>query len=309
MTGAARRFLRDGSAVAGLVIVAVLILGAIFGPLLDPVSPIAIDHALLGHPLPPSWQHPLGTDLLGRDEFVRALYGARVSLAVGITAMLVAIVIGTLYGAISGAAGGIVDSIMMRSVDALLSFPSFFLIITVEALTGKFALYLIVLVIGLLSWMGVARLVRGEILSLREREFVEAARAIGAGPARIVLRHLIPNALGPVVVAGTLAVGDFILIEAGLSYLGLGVQVPTASWGNMLQDALNPAARNAYWLIVTPGLSIVFALLGFSLLGEGLRVAIDRTQGQARSSGVEPTPAQAGRTSGQAPATATDAIV
>jgi ABC-type dipeptide/oligopeptide/nickel transport system permease subunit len=132
MTGAARRFLRDGSAVAGLVIVAVLILGAIFGPLLDPVSPIAIDHALLGHPLPPSWQHPLGTDLLGRDEFVRALYGARVSLAVGITAMLVAIVIGTLYGAISGAAGGIVDSIMMRSVDALLSFPSFFLIITVE---------------------------------------------------------------------------------------------------------------------------------------------------------------------------------
>jgi peptide/nickel transport system permease protein len=120
---------------------------------------------------------------------------------------------------------------------------------------------------------------------------------------------LIPNALGPVVVAGTLAVGDFILIEAGLSYLGLGVQVPTASWGNMLQDALNPAARNAYWLIVTPGLSIVFALLGFSLLGEGLRVAIDRTQGQARSSGVEPTPAQAGRTSGQAPATATDAIV
>jgi peptide/nickel transport system permease protein len=295
MTGTIRRFLREGSAVAGLVIVAILVFGAIFGPLLDPVSPIAIDHALLGNPMPPSWQHPLGTDLLGRDEFVRALYGARVSLTVGITAMLVAISIGTLYGAIAGAAGGALDSLMMRTVDALLSFPTFFLIITVEALTGKFALYLIVLVIGLLSWMGVARLVRGEVLSLREREYVEAARALGVSPARLVLRHLIPNALGPVVVAGTLAIGDFILVEAGLSYLGLGVQVPTPSWGNMLQDALSPDARSAYWMVVTPGLLIVFALLGFSLLGEGLRVAFDRTQGQELTGTVEDSSVPAAR--------------
>jgi len=209
--------------------------------------------------------------------------------------MIVAITIGTLYGAISGAAGGRIDSLMMRSVDALLAFPSFFLIITVEALTEKFALVIIVLIIGLLSWMGVARLVRGEVLSLRERDFVEAARALGASPARLVLRHLVPNALGPVVVAGTLAIGDFILLEASLSYLGLGVQVPTPSWGNMLQDALTPDARSAYWLIVTPGLLIVFALLGFSLLGEGLRVAFDRTQTQELTGAFEDTSAPAGR--------------
>jgi peptide/nickel transport system permease protein len=184
---------------------------------------------------------------------------------------------------------------MMRTVDALLSFPTFFLIITVEALTGKFALYIIVLVIGLLSWMGVARLVRGEVLSLREREYVEAARALGVSPARLVLRHLIPNALGPVVVAGTLAIGDFILVEAGLSYLGLGVQVPTPSWGNMLQDALSPDARSAYWMVITPGLLIVFALLGFSLLGEGLRVAFDRTQGQELTGTVEDSSVPAAR--------------
>ena len=295
MSGFVRRFWREGSAVAGLSIVLILIFSAVFGPLLDRASPIAIDHALLGHPLPPSLQHPFGTDLLGRDEFVRALYGARVSLTVGITAMIVAITIGTLYGATSGAAGGRVDSLMMRSVDALLAFPSFFLIITVEALTEKFSLVIIVLIIGLLSWMGVARLVRGEVLSLRERDFVEAARALGASPARLVLRHLIPNALGPVVVAGTLAIGDFILLEASLSYLGLGVQVPTPSWGNMLQDALTPDARSAYWLIVTPGLLIVFALLGFSLLGEGLRVAFDRTQTQELTGAFEDTAVPAGR--------------
>jgi|SRR5271166_1004807 len=285
MSSFVRRFASEGASLAGLGIVALLIFGAVFGPLLYPVSPIAIDHTLLGHPLPPSWRHPFGTDLLGRDEFSRALHGARISLTVGITAMVVAVTIGTLYGAISGAAGGRVDAIMMRAVDAMLAFPSFFLIITVEALTEKFALATIVLVIGLLSWMTVARLVRGEVLSLRERDFVEAARALGAGPARLVLRHLIPNALGPVVVAGALAIGDFILLEASLSFLGLGIQVPTPSWGNMLQDALTPDARSAYWLIVTPGLLIVFALLGFSLLGEGLRVAFDR-QNQAQGLSV-----------------------
>ncbi len=295
MRGFTRRFMREGSAVAGLAIVCVLIFGALFGPLLDRVSPIAIDHALLGHPLAPSWQHPFGTDILGRDEFVRALYGARVSLTVGFTAMVVAISIGTLYGAISGAAGGRIDALMMRAVDALLAFPGFFLIITVEALTEKFALVVIVLIMGFLSWMGVARLVRGEVLTLRERDFVEAARALGASPARLVLRHLIPNALGPVVVAATLAIGDFILLEAALSYLGLGVQVPTASWGNMLQDALTPDARSAYWLIVTPGLLIVFALLGFSLLGEGLRVAFDRSQTQELTGAFEDASVPAGR--------------
>jgi peptide/nickel transport system permease protein len=272
-----RRFTRERSAVAGLTIVAIVVLGALLGPLLDPSSPIAIDHALMGSPTAPSFAHLLGTDLLGRDELARAFAGARVSLTVGVTAMLIAIIVGTLYGAVSGAAGGRIDSIMMRFVDALLSFPSFFLIITVEALTEKFALALIILIIGLLSWMSVARLVRGEVLSLRERDFVEAARALGANPARLVFRHLIPNALTPVVVAATLAIGDNILVEAGLSFLGLGVQPPTASWGNMLQDALTPDARNAPWMILTPGLLIVITLLGFSLLGDGFQVVLDRS--------------------------------
>ncbi len=275
-----RRFLRERSSVAGVVIVAVIILAAILGPLLYRTSPIAIDHALLGSPTPPSLAHPFGTDLLGRDELARAFTGARISLTVGITAMIVAIVVGTVYGAIAGAVGGRIDAVMMRVVDALLAFPSFFLIITVEALTNRFALALIVLIIGLLSWMGVARLVRGEVLSLREREFVEAARALGASGPRIIFKHLIPNALGPVIVAATLAIGDNILTEAGLSFLGLGVQPPTPSWGNMLQDALTPDAREAVWLVAIPGLLIVFTLLGFSLLGDGLAVVLDRSIAQ-----------------------------
>jgi peptide/nickel transport system permease protein len=242
MRSALRRFGRERSALAGIGIVAIVLLAALFGPLLYPASSIAIDHALMGSPTAPSIAHPLGTDLLGRDELARAFSGARVSLTVGVTAMLIAISFGTLYGATSGAIGGRVDAVMMRVIDALLAFPSFFLIITVEALTEKFALALIILIIGLLSWMSVARLVRGEVLSLRERDFVEAARALGAGPVRLIFRHLIPNALTPVVVAATLAIGDNILVEAGLSFLGLGVQPPTASWGNMLQDALTPDA-------------------------------------------------------------------
>jgi peptide/nickel transport system permease protein len=281
-----RRFFRERSAVVGVVIVSVVVLAAIFGPLVYGVSPIAIRHDLMGTPQAPSAGHLLGTDLLGRDEFSRALYGARVSLTVGVTAMLVAIGVGTLYGAVSGAAGGAVDAVMMRFVDAMLAFPSIFLIITVEALTNNFALAVIILIIGLLSWMSVARLVRGEVLSLRERDFVEAARALGASPARLVFRHLIPNALTPVVVAATLAIGDNILVEAGLSFLGLGVQPPMPSWGNMLQDALTPDARNAPWLVVTPGLLIVVTLLGFSLLGDGLQVVLNRSI-QQESSGID----------------------
>ena len=167
--------------------------------------------------------------------------------------MLIAISVGTIYGAISGAAGGVVDTLMMRVVDALLAFPSFFLIITVEALTEKFALVVIISIIGLLSWMGVARLVRGEVLSLRERDFVEAARAHRRESGRVVLRHLIPNALGPVVVAATLAIGDSSWSKRGSRTSGSACKCRPPSWGNMLQDALTPDARIAYWLVVTPG--------------------------------------------------------
>jgi peptide/nickel transport system permease protein len=277
MRAAWRRFARERVALVGLSAVALILFGVIFGPMLLPYSPIAIDHATIGYPQAPSAAHWLGTDLLGRDVLTRALVGGRVSIAVGFTAMVVAIVFGTLYGAISGMAGGAVDAVMMRIVDALFSFPSFFLIITVEALLNRFALAIIVLILGLLSWMSVARLVRAEVLSLKQRDFVEAARAIGASPARLVFRHLIPNALAPVIVTATFSIGDNILAEAGLSYLGLGVQPPMPSWGNMLQDALLPAVRSAPWLIVTPGLLIVATLVAFALIGEGLRAAVDVT--------------------------------
>ena len=278
----AQKFFGQRAGAVGLTIVAVLVLSAIFGPLFSHYSPIAIDHGTLGHPQAPSLAHLLGTDMLGRDELTRLLYGARTSLFVGLTAMLIGISIGTIYGAISAAAGGIVDTLMMRFVDALLSFPTFFLILTVEALKSDFSLPIVVAIIGLLSWMGVARLVRAEVLTLRERDFVSAAIALGASSQRLLFRHLIPNALGPVLVAASFAVGDNILTEASLSYLGLGVQVPTPSWGNMLQDALEPAVRNDWWLVISPGLCIVITLLGFSLLGERIRTLLDPRLAQER---------------------------
>jgi peptide/nickel transport system permease protein len=209
------------------------------------------------------------------------LFGARVSLEVGFSAMLVAVTFGTIYGAISAFYGGWVDAAMMRFVDMMLSFPTFFLILTVEAVTNNFSIVVIMLVIGMLSWMGVSRLVRGQILSLRERDFVSAARALGAEDGRIIWRHLLPNALAPVIVAATLAIGDNILTEAGLSYLGLGVQIPTPSWGNSLQNALDPETLAAPWLIVIPGLLIVLTVVAFNFVGEGLRDALDpKTRGR-----------------------------
>jgi peptide/nickel transport system permease protein len=272
---AARELFGDRSGAIGAGIIAFIALAAIVGPFLSPYSPIAIDHAIMGYPRAPSFSHWLGTDMLGRDQLTRLLYGARVSFTVGLTAMMIGISVGTIYGAIAASAGGKIDAIMMRFVDALLSFPTFFLILTVEALTSKFSLFVIVLIIGLLSWMGVARLVRAEVLTLRERDFISAATALGASRSRLLFRHLIPNALGPVLVAASFAVGDNILTEAGLSYLGLGVQVPAASWGNMLQDALEPMVRSDWWLLISPGLCIVITLLGFSLFGEGIRVVLN----------------------------------
>jgi len=275
------RFLRERTAVAGAAFVVLLVLVAAFGPLLDGTPPNAIDHAILGAPQAPSAAHWFGTDLLGRDIFVRSLYGARVSLMVGAAAMVVSFAIGLSYGAIAGAAGGIVDAAMMRFVDAMLSFPTFFLLLIIAALTEKFSLGIIILVIGLTSWPGLSRLVRAEVLSLRDRDFVEAARSLGATPARIVLRHLIPNALAPVVVASAFAVGDNILAESSLSFFGLGVQPPEPSWGNMLQDALAPEAQASPWMVLVPGLLIIATILAFSVIADGIRVALDRSITQA----------------------------
>jgi peptide/nickel transport system permease protein len=275
-----QRFLRERTAVAGLIFVLALIAAAVAGPFFDATPPDVINHALIGIPQPPSAQHWLGTDLIGRDEFIRALYGARVSLLVGAAAMLLSFAIGILYGAVAGAAGGVVDNLMMRFVDAMLSFPTFFLLLIIAALTNTFSLWIIIVIIGLTSWPGLARLVRAEVLSLRERDFVEAAHALGASPGRLVLRHLIPNALAPVVVAAAFAIGDNILAESSLSFFGLGVQPPEASWGNMLQDALTPQAEAAPWMVLVPGLAIVATVLAFSVIADGIRVAFDTSIGQ-----------------------------
>jgi peptide/nickel transport system permease protein len=270
-----RRFGRNRLALVGLFIVAVLIVCALFAPLISSFDPNAIDTSIMGTPEPPSLHHLFGTDVDGRDYFARMLFGARISLEVGFSAMLVAVTFGTFYGSISGFFGGAIDAVMMRFVDMMLSFPTFFLILAVEALTNNFNIIVIMLVIGGLSWMGVARLVRSQILSLRERDYISAARAVGAGDGRIMWRHLLPNALSPVIVAATLAIGDNILTESALSFLGLGVQPPTASWGNSLQKALDPDVLAAPWLTFIPGLLIVVTVMAFNFIGEGLRDALD----------------------------------
>lgn len=221
----------------------------------------------------PSLQHYMGTDQLGRDVFSRMLHGAKVSLSVGFVAVAISIFIGVLVGAIAGYYGRWVDSFLMRFVDIMLCFPSFFLILTVVALLGP-SLFKVMVVIGITSWMGTSRFVRAEFLSLRERDFVQAARALGVKDHRIIFRHILPNALAPVFVTATLDVATAILVEAGLSFLGFGVQPPAPSWGNILTEG-RAYIFDAWWLTLFPGLAILITVLSFNLLGEGLRDALD----------------------------------
>jgi len=269
-----RRFRRNKLALVGMGIILFMILVAIFAPWIALTTPEKINYELVGEFHPPSLKHPFGTDELGRDYFSRAVWGARISLGIGFTAMLIAVSIGTIYGLIAGYYGGMVDNIMMRFVDMMLAFPTFFLILTVEAVLDKPSIFIVMAVIGLFSWMGVARLVRGEVLKLKEMDFIQSARALGAGDMRIILKHLLPNSMGPVIVAATLKIGTAILIEAGLSFLGLGVQPPTPSWGNMLKYAQENMFK-APWLAIFPGILIVITVLGFNFLGDGLRDSLD----------------------------------
>lgn len=222
---------------------------------------------------PPSLEHYLGTDHLGRDLFTRMLYGSQISLSVGFVAVAISIFIGILIGSISGYYGGWVDSLLMRFVDIMLCFPSFFLILTIVALLGP-SLLKVMIVIGITSWMGTARFVRAEFLSLRERDYVQAARALGVKDSRIIFRHILPNALAPVFVTATLDVASAILVEAGLSFLGFGAQPPMPSWGNILTEG-RTYIFDAWWLTVFPGLAILITVLSFNLVGEGLRDALD----------------------------------
>jgi len=258
-------------AVGGLALIGVIFLIAGFASFVAPYDPGKTEVSVKLKS--PSLLHYLGTDQLGRDVFSRMLYGSRISLSVGFVAVGISIFIGVLVGAIAGYYGGWVDSILMRFVDTMLCFPSFFLILTIVALLGP-QIFNIMVVIGITSWMGTARFVRAEFLSLRERDYVQAAHVLGVKDHRIIFRHILPNALAPVFVSATLKVASAILIEAGLSFLGFGVQPPKPSWGNILTEG-RMYIFDAWWLTIFPGLAILLTVLSFNLLGEGLRDALD----------------------------------
>ncbi len=257
----------------GLTILLVLVAVSIFAPLITQYSPSAID--LKAYRLGPNSDHWLGTDTAGRDVFTRLLYAGRISLSVGLVAVSIYTVIGVVLGALAGHFGGWVDSVIMRLADVVLSFPSLIIIITLAAVLGP-SIYNVMLAIGLLGWPPIARLLRGQLLSLRETEFVIGARAVGCSDGRLIFRHMLPNAMAPVLVAATFGIAYAILIEAGLSFLGLGVQPPTPSWGNMLTDAQQLTVLESMpWLWLPPGLMIALAVLSINFIGDGLRDALD----------------------------------
>ena len=272
-TGIWQRFRRHRMAMAALLVLMLLAIGAIGAPVITRKNPYKVD--LSSYRKPPSKAHILGTDAAGRDVFSRLLYAGRVSLSVGLVAVAIYTAIGMTLGAVAGYAGGWVDGLAMRLADVFLSFPSLIIIITMVAVLGP-SIYNVMLAIGLLGWPPIARLLRGDLLSLRERDFVTAARAIGAPGWRIVIRHLLPNALAPIIVAATFGIANAILLEAGLSFLGLGVPLPTASWGNMLTDAQSLTVLSSMpWLWVPPGVMIALAVLSINFIGDGLRDALD----------------------------------
>jgi peptide/nickel transport system permease protein len=258
-------------AMAGGAVVALLFLVSLCAPFITPYDPAAINaYQVL---LPPSAAHWMGTDELGRDIFTRVVFGTRISLYVGFVAVGIAVAIGTVVGLLSGFYGGWIDSILMRFVDIMLCFPTFFLILAVIALLEP-SIWNIMLIIGVTGWMGVARLVRAEVLSIKERDYVMAARSIGASDLRIIFRHILPNAAAPVLVAATLGIAGAILTESALSFLGIGVQPPTPSWGNILTSGKD-YLEFAWWLSLFPGFAILITVLAYNLLGEGIRDALD----------------------------------
>jgi peptide/nickel transport system permease protein len=264
-------FYKNKLALTGCGIVILLFAVSLMAPVIAPYDPGAID--LKNVLAPPSSGHWFGTDQLGRDVLSRMIWGARISLKVGFVATGLAILIGMILGAVAGYYGGWIDAVIMRFVDIMLCFPTFFLILAVIAFLEP-SIWNIMIVIGLTSWMGVTRLVRADFISLRERDFVRAARSIGANDARIIFIHILPNALASILVAATLGIAGAILTESALSFLGIGVQPPTPSWGNIL-TAGKDNIDIAWWLSLYPGLAILITVVGYNLLGEGIRDASD----------------------------------
>ncbi|NOZ29810.1 MAG: ABC transporter permease [Chloroflexi bacterium] len=277
-----RQFKRHRMAVIGLIVVGILAIASIIGPIISPYDVYRSNFSERYQP--PSLRHPMGTDDLGRDMLTRILQGGRISLSIGVMAMTLALVIGTTVGALSGFYGGMVDNLLMRFTDLMLSLPQLFVLILMTLLLRSIDIPIlhagggvlaIVFVIALLSWMTVARLVRSAFLALREKEFVEAARALGISNRRIIIRHILPNALSPVIVAGTLRVASSIITESGLSFLGFGVQPPTPTWGNMLKNAQDEMMRGNLWMAIFPGLMIFITVIAINYIGDGLRDALD----------------------------------
>jgi len=266
-----RRFKQNKLSVAGGIIVLCLFTAAVFAPLIAPYKPNDIDRNNIL--MPPDIHHPLGTDDLGRDVLSRMIFGARISLSVGFVAVGISTIIGILLGSLAGYYGGWTERIIMRFIDIMLTIPTFFLILAVIAFIGP-SIWNIIIVIGLTAWPGVARLVRAEFLSIKERDYVVAARALGASDMRIIFRHIMINSMAPVLVSAVLGIAGAVLTESALSFLGIGVQPPTPSWGNILTLGKDNI-EIAWWLSVFPGLAILITVLGYNLLGEGIRDSID----------------------------------
>jgi peptide/nickel transport system permease protein len=268
-----RRFRRHRLAVAGLVVMLVLIVAAAFAPVVAPHPPNF--GSLREVRDAPSRNHPLGTDMTGRDVLSRVIYGGRISLAVGVLAVAIYVAIGTALGALAGFFGGLVDGLISRLTDTFMSLPTLLIIIVFVSVVGP-SLTSVIAVIGLLGWPGTCRLVRGQVLTLRGQEFVTAARVVGCSDARIILRHVLPNVVSLLIVMATFGMATAILLEASLSFLGLGVRPPTASWGGMLHDAQSPVVLSDLpWLWMAPGAMIAITVLAINFMGDGLRDALD----------------------------------
>ncbi|HRJ41075.1 MAG TPA: ABC transporter permease, partial [Caldilineaceae bacterium] len=277
-----KQFRRHQMAMVAVVVLILLIFGSAFVSVISPYDPET--SSMRERREAPSLQHPMGTDTLGRDMLTRLLYGGRVSLSIGLAATALGITIGTIVGALAGYYGGRLDDILMRLTDLFISLPRLFMLIIMSLLLRSLDVPLlkangnvggIVLILGVLSWTGVARLVRGQFLGLKEKEFVEAARTLGIGNLRIVFRHILPNTATPIIVAATLLVAGTIISESGLSFLGFGVQPPTPTWGNMLNAAQDEMRKGNWWMAVFPGLMIFLTVISINYIGDGLRDALD----------------------------------
>ena len=270
-TDAYRRLARNRMARASLVFIVALALMALLAPLIAPYDPTLQDYSIVQ--TGPSWQHLFGTDALGRDQLSRVIYGARTSLTVGLLAQAIVIGLGLTLGSLAALGGRRIDNLVMRCTDIMYAFPDLLFVILIAAVLGS-SIYNIFLAIGLVHWTDTARLVRGQMLSLKERDFVLAARATGAAPLRIVLVHMLPNTLGPVIVVATFGIPRAIFAEAALSFIGIGVKPPTPSWGTMVHEGYN-AILSTPSLVLFPALAIATVMMAFTFLGDGLRDALD----------------------------------